>query len=702
MHLSREDETLAHKSPPAERRAMSERESTPATPRDETPSDTSFGQATARMFAAVRRLLLGRARDPLDPRVFHQISLIAFFAWVGLGADGLSSSAYGPEEAYLALGQHHGLAVLLALATMFTVTVISASYFQIIDLFPSGGGGYVVASKLLGSGPGLLSGCALIVDYALTIAISLASAMDALFSLLPIEWHPYRAPAVFASLALLTVMNLRGVKESIRVLTPVFLLFVFTHVLLLAVAIFSAPRGLTTVPEETLGSIRESVTALGILGTFAVLFRAYSLGAGTYTGIEAVSNGLSILRAPHTTTGKRTMVYMGTSLSLTAGGLLIAYLIHHVVHHPGRTLNATLSHEVFGGWHLAGLPAGAGLVLLTLVSEGAILVVAAQAGFVDGPRVLANMALDQWVPRRFANLSERLVTQDGILLMAASAAVMLAYTHTAVRILVVLYSINVFITFGLSQLGMVRHWWQVRGTERGWRRRLAINGVGLLLCTGILLVTTAVKFTQGGWVALVVTGAAIVICKAVRRHYRRVARYTARLDTVLTSLPVGRHANVAPVFDPNGRTAVLLVSGFNGLGMHSLLSILKLFAGHFQNFVFVEVGVLDFGRFKGVHEVEALREVVEKDLSQYVEHMRGMGIWATSRWAIGREIIQTAADLCQQVAKEMPRPMIFASRLVYQEENFASRALHGETALSLQRRLHFLGIPFMVLPIRAM
>ncbi len=344
-------------------------------------------------------------------------------------------------------------------------------------------------------------------------------------------------------------------------------------------------------------------------------------------------------------------------------------------------------------------------ILTTFRQSGQIMVLndaAAQTGFVGGPRVLANMALDQWVPRRFANLSERLVTQDGILLIAGSAALMLAYTQTSVRVLVVLYSINVFITFVLSQLGMVRHWWQARRTERGWRHGMAVNGTGLVLCSGILVVTTSVKFAQGGWVALFVTAVAVGVCWAVRRHYRRVARYTERLDAILTALPPGRHAHEVTAFDPHGRTAIILVSGFNGLGMHSLLSVLRMFPNNFRNFVFLEIGVLDFGRFKGVREVETLKQAVSTDLAKYVEHANGLGVWATARWAIGSETIQTAAELCQTVAKEMPNPMFFAGRLVYQEENFANRALHGETALALQRRLHFLGIPFIVLPIRAM
>src|SRR5215204_6580953 len=177
-----------------------------------------------------KTLVFGKPKDPLDPRVFHQISLVAFLAWVGLGADGLSSSAYGPEEAYLALGQHFYLALLLAILTAVTVFIISASYSQIIELFPTGGGGYLVATKLLGSRAGLVSGSALVVDYMLTITISIASSADALFSFLPAALAAYKFAVEILLIFALIFLNLRGVRESVLVLLPIFLLFIVMHI----------------------------------------------------------------------------------------------------------------------------------------------------------------------------------------------------------------------------------------------------------------------------------------------------------------------------------------------------------------------------------------------------------------------------------------------------------------------------------------
>src|SRR3989338_2640104 len=347
---------------------------------------------------SLKGILLGKPKDPLDPRVFHHVSLIAFLAWVGLGADGLSSSAYGPEEAYLALGDHFYLALPLAILMATTVFVISASYSQIIELFPTGGGGYLVATKLLGAKVGLFSGSALIVDYMLTITISVASAGDQIFSFLPISMHGVKLATEFVLIFLLIYLNLRGTKESVLFLLPIFLLFVLAH--LFAISLGVVPRAAevpvlaSTAYQKTIGDIQ----GLGLWATLFIVLHAYSLGGGTYTGIEAVSNGLQALREPRVETGKRTMLYMAASLAFTASGLLLCYLLNQVSPEQGKTLKASLFAKVYGSFFST--DSAYILVVVTLVTEAAILLVAAQAGFIDGPRVLSNMAIDSWVPHR--------------------------------------------------------------------------------------------------------------------------------------------------------------------------------------------------------------------------------------------------------------------------------------------------------------
>src|SRR5215475_9151025 len=223
------------------------------------------------LWARLRTLFIGKAKDPLAPDVFHRVSLVAFLAWVGLGSDGLSSSCYGPEEAFLALSGHTFLAIALALFMAVTIFVISASYSQIIELFPSGGGGYLVATKLLGRYPGLVSGCALLVDYVLTITISIASGADAIFSLLPLAYQSYELEAAALAIMLLIVLNMRGVKESVVTIVPVFLVFVITHTIVVLYGILAHLGTASTVIAASFQESKASMNELGFLGLALIL-----------------------------------------------------------------------------------------------------------------------------------------------------------------------------------------------------------------------------------------------------------------------------------------------------------------------------------------------------------------------------------------------------------------------------------------------
>src|SRR6478752_3570222 len=243
-------------------------------------------------FGSLKSLVVGRARSLADRDLFHKVSLVAIFAWVGLGADGLSSSCYGPEETFKTLGVHPHLALFVALASVVTIVAICASYSQIIALFPTGGGGYLVASKLLSPAAGVVSGSALLIDYVLTITISVASGADALFSLLPAAWLAWKLPFALAGVTGLTLLNLRGVRESVLLWVPVFFVFVATHAFAIIYAVASHGSGLGQLATDTAQAVRSSGAELGWVGLLVLLLKAYSMGAGTYTGIEAVSNGL--------------------------------------------------------------------------------------------------------------------------------------------------------------------------------------------------------------------------------------------------------------------------------------------------------------------------------------------------------------------------------------------------------------------------
>jgi len=647
----------------------------------------------------LRHLLFGPPRDVQDPRTHHTISLIALLAWVGLGADGLSSSAYGPDEAFRALGRHTYLAVALAVATAVTVLIISVAYSQIIKRFPFGGGGYIVATELLGPGVGVVSGSALLVDYVLTISVSVAGCGDAIFSFLPPTLAPWKLTLEAAAIGLLLLLNLRGVKESVSFLAPIFGLFLVTHAILIVAGLGTHLPEVPRVAAEVSHGFRSGLAELGAAGLFMVFVRAYSMGAGTYTGIEAVSNGIQIMREPKVHTARRTMGYMAVSLAATAGGILVLYLLFRAAPEEGKTMNAVLLERFTGGWRVGGLGVGRGFVVVTLLAEAALLVVAAQAGFIDGPRVMANMATDSWLPHRFAQLSDRLTMQNGVVLMGGASLATLIWTRGDILSLVTMYSINVFVTFSLSQLAMLRFWWRTKGEGR--RRGFVIHGVAFALCSAILVGTVYEKGEQGGWVTIVVTGIVVGLCFVIRRHYRNVQANLKRLDTILEVLPP-HSSGPRPVLDPKAPTAVLLVGGYGGLGVHALLTVQRTFPGFFKNFVFVSVGVVDSASMKGVEEVDRVRLRSQTSLEQYVELGHRLKLAADFRLAIGTEAVAEAEKLCVEVAREFPRAVFFAGKLVFQKERWFQRLLHNETAYALQRRLQFDGLNAMVMPVRVL
>jgi amino acid transporter len=646
-------------------------------------------------------VLQGRPKNFRDPKIFHNISLIAFLAWVGLGADGLSSSAYGPDECFRALrerGDYTFLAVFLALATAVTVMILSVSYSKIIEHFPSGGGGYVVATKLLGRHAGVVSGSALLVDYVLTISVSIASGADAIFNMLPLGLHRFKLAVEIAAILLLILLNLRGVKESVTALLPVFLVFLVTHAILIVGGVASHFTQFATVAGEVSTGLHQGASTLGVWGLFMVFTAAFARGSGTYTGIEAVSNGLQIMREPKVHTGKKTMVYMALSLAITSAGILLCYLLFNVAPSEGKTLNGVLVEAFAGHWTVAGLPVGKVFVLLVLASEGALLFVAAQTGFIDGPRVMSNMAVDSWLPRRFASLSDRLTTANGVVILGSAALVLLIATHGSLDTLVVMYAINVFVTFSLSQLGMARFWWQRSKSVQHWKRQLLLHGVALVLCLGILAFTVVQKFSQGAWVTLVVTTGIILLCLSINLHYRNVAKQLRRLDEELGDLGLIDGLGAEP--DPRAATAVLMVGNYGGIGIHSLLSIQRSYAGYFKNVVFVSVAVLDSGSFKGEEEVDSLQRRTQESLDKYVRLARGLGWNASARMASGLDAVKEATALCSALAAEFPRSAFFAGKLIWKRETWWQRILHNETAYQIERRLHWKGLPMAVLPIR--
>lgn len=645
----------------------------------------------------VRRLaraVFGAPKYLKDPSLFHKMSLVPVLAWVGLGADGLSSSSYGPEEAFRTLGSHTYLAIALAAFAALTVFIISYAYSRIIEHFPYGGGGYIVASHMLGENAGVVSGSALLVDYVLTITVSIASCVDALFSYIPKPYHVWKVEVACILAVVLIVMNIRGVKESIALMAPIFMVFVATHVLLLLDGIFTHTDRFAPLAAEFQSGLSHDVSTIGVFGILMIFLRAYSLGGGTYTGIEAVSNGLQIMREPRVQTGKRTMMYMATSLAFTAGLLLLCYTLVGITPVAGKTFNSVLADTLFADWPFGGVAA-----FITIFSEGALLLVAAQAGFVDGPRVMSNMAVDSWLPHRFAALSVRLTMRNGIVLMGIAAILLLLYTGGSVSALVVMYSINVFLTFSLSQLGMSRFYLQRRHEDPQWVRHISVHLVGLVLCFTILVVTIFEKFSEGGWLTLLITSAVIAVCYLIKGHYHSVRKGMEQLDEALLDFPTSGPVNPAAP-SRNDPTAIQLVSAYSGFGVHTLLSILTTFPKTYKNVIFVSVAVIDSGSFKGAEELAALETSVQEGLKKYMDLARRLGFAADCRMAVATDVVESVVEVCRELGEEYPRSTVFTGQLTFRLEKFYHRMLHNETAFAIQRRLQWDGLTTVILPIR--
>ena len=653
----------------------------------------------------VKETVIGNPRDLKDSSTFRQISLVVFLAWVGLGSDALSSSCYGPEEIYKTLGVHVNLSIIVGLITMVTIFIISTSYSQIIKLFPHGGGGYLVASRLISPNVGMISGSALLIDYVLTISISVSSGADAIFSFLPIQFHDYKIAFALSVLIVLTILNLRGVKESVTALTPIFVVFIISHIFLIVYAFTTHVPQIKSVAIQTGTEFGSTVHQLGIYGTIFLIMKAYSMGAGTYTGIEAVSNGIPNLREPRVKTAIKTMRLLAISLSAAVLGLIISYFLFGVHMQPGKTMNAVLINTAIATWNPV---FGQTFLYVTLISEATLLFVAAQTGFLDGPRVMANMAHDSWLPRRFSMLSDRLVSQNGILIMGFAAYVVIWLSKASVAFLVVLYSINVFITFSLSQYGMVKHWIIERKTDKKWLGKLLINGTGFILTTFILITVIVIKFDEGGWITILITGALVGLAVYIKTHYNKIGKEVGRIQKIMNSkMPetiaeLNQHHKRKKddrVIDDHDMTAVILVNGYSGIGLYSLFKVLSKFKDVYKNFVFIQVGIVDADSFHQEAVVETIKQNIEEDLGKYVYLIHQLGYNAEYRYSIGTDVAEEVLNLVPEIVEKYTNTTFIGGQLVFGGTYRITRILHNYTIFSIQKRLYNIGLTSIVIPI---
>jgi hypothetical protein len=396
-----------------------------------------------------------------------------------------------------------------------------------------------------------------------------------------------------------------------------------------------------------------------------------------------------------------TMFYMAVSLALTAGGIILLYLLWdaHPVH--GETLNATTFRRIIAGMGLGSDMLNHVLLAVVLAFEAGLLFVAANTGFLGGPSVLSNMASDSWVPHQFRYLSTRLVKQNGILVMGVAALAILFWTRGRVTVLVVLYSLSVFLTFAVSLFGLCLYWWRHRKDTDNvrWVRRFLLSLSGFVICAGILAILLVERFTQGGWATALIIAAIAGLCVFIRNHYRQTKRAIRSVDRVFANQPFGPvKGEIDP--DPEAHTAVFIVGNSRGGGLHALLWVLRMFPGHFKNFLFVNARTVDAHAYGGEGAMEKMREDAARTLEYFVDFCQSHGIASASYIGFGTDAVEEVTRMCEQISHEYPNAIFFTSKLIFASDNWFTRLLHNQAALAVQRRLHFEGLQMVILPMK--
>jgi len=493
--------------------------------------------ALGRVVELVRRLVVGR-RIASDREIHERIGPfkgLAIFA-----SDNISSSAYATEEimrVVVAAGIGAlALTMPLTVAIVVVLAIVVISYQQTIRAYPSGGGSYIVASDNLGRGAGLVAAAALLTDYVLTVAVSIAAGVAALTSIVP-ELFDVRVAVGVAFIGMLWIGNLRGLRESANVFaipTYVYLLAVFG---LLGVGVFRAVTG--TLPDYEPPPAWLDAHGAEALGVLLVL-RAFASGSVALTGTEAVSNGVPAFRPPEARNAGIVLILMGVFFGSIFLGM--SYLATQLGIVPDPSEQETVISQITRT--LAG--AGSPFHILVQVSTALLLVLAANTAFADFPRLASILGRDRYLPRQFQFRGDRLAFSIGIMVLAVLAAALIVGFQGSVTNLIPLYTVGVFMAFTLSQSGMVRHWWRRRQDGRGWRWRAALNGAGAIATGVVAIVVGVAKFGLGAWMVLVLIPLLVAVMWAISTHYRRVERELS-VDWADTPLPRRSPRVIVPV-----------------------------------------------------------------------------------------------------------------------------------------------------------
>jgi amino acid transporter len=479
---------------------------------NESQPDGGLGLALRRM----KRTLIGR---PIRSENEHHERLSKTMGLAAFGTDNISSSAYATEELMRVLMMAGTAALFLTMpltvAVVVLLAVVVTSYQQTIKAYPKGGGSYIVSSDNLGVIPGLVAGSSILVDYVLTVSVSVSAGVAALTSIFPAIYAERVLIAVVA-VAVIAWANLRGVRESgMLFVVPVYA-YVVCMLVVIAYGLFRFVAGPTPVyippPDEGAGLAHaaEGVHALGLL----LVLRAFASGSVGLTGTEAIADGVAAFKAPESKNARVTLVTMATCFATLFLGISFLSSWLHIVPDPSEveTVNSQLVRTLFGN--------GAFHFIVQVVTA-VLLVLAANTAFADFPRLASFMARDKFLPSYFGFRGDRLAFNNGILVLALVAAILIVIFQGSVTNLIPLYTVGVFIAFTLSQAGLVVRWWRQRGP--GWRLRLAVNAIGAATTLVVAIVVGVTKFALGAWVVLVLIPALVFLLLGIRRHYRQVA-----------------------------------------------------------------------------------------------------------------------------------------------------------------------------------
>src|SRR5438105_2533646 len=527
--------------------------------RTTTPSGSGFG-------TVLKRILVGR-RQPtyrLEHTLLPKVLALPIFA-----SDALSSNAYATEEIMVVLlaasasSRHLILPIAVAIAALLAIVI--ASYVQVCKGYPSGGGAYIVAKDNLAIAPALVAAAALLVDYILTVAVSVVAGVVAVVGAAPSLGH-YAVELSIGAIVLLTLVNLRGVRETGSVFALPTYAFIFSIVAMIVIGFARCAGGCPSALGQHVKPIPSLSGSLLPVGLFVIL-HSFSSGATALTGVEAISNAIPAFKRPQARNAQKTLVMMGViSIGLFLG---ISWLGTHIAHvvppAPGeRSVVGQIAFAVFHG--------GFGFYAVQ-VFTALILVLAANTAYQGFPRLLAILAQDRFVARQFRNLGDRLVFSNGIVVLAGLAAVLIVVFRANLDKLIQLYVVGVFTAFTITQIGMVKHWQRVRSqggdATRGWKTSMAINGIAAVATAVVLVITAVTKFRQGAWISIAGMAAIVGIMYSIHRHYLAV-REQLRQRVVKARTPRNHVVLLVPGLDPATAEALGYVRSIRPTDLHAV------------------------------------------------------------------------------------------------------------------------------------